>query len=371
MSIFISTGEISGDIYAAKLAKALKKRGCQDILWGMGGSLAEGVSRFWSNEALHIMGFGKIASSLPKLLRLREQLAQSVLAKKPRAVVVVDSPDFHIPLIMRIRSLGYSGPVVYVSPPTIWAWRGGRVKHLKKYCDICLPLFDFEVQILRRAGVPSYWGGHPLVEDFCGAANQAPSSLPEDPLRVALLPGSRGSEIRSLLSLLERCGREFIKMGLHPVLSIAPGLAPEYRQMIQNNGASIAVSTLQGRELMAASRFVVGASGTAAVEAMLLDRYMVVLYRGTWLEWNIFQLLRRTPFVSIPNVLAQQEIYPELLQEQANLRQVLKKSHQYLSDKAYRRWVHDRLAEDRRRMGAPGVADRWAAAICSLMDRRS
>ncbi len=368
MSIFISTGEVSGDLHAAKLAAALARRGCQDQLWGMTGDLAQGVHRLWNNRQLQVMGLVSW-SVLRRLIKLRDDLAQAVVARNPRAVIVVDSPDFHLSLLGRIRSLGYGGPVVYVSPPTVWAWRAGRIKTLKKYCQLCLTLFDFEAQILRRAGVPSYWGGHPMVEDF-GPGGDLASSFPEDPRRVALLPGSRGIEIRMLLTVLERCGRELVQMGFHPVLSIAPGLAPEYRRMIQENGASLPVTTLPGRELMAASRFVVGASGTAAVEALLLDRYMAVLYKGSWLEWNIFQLLRRTRFISIPNVLARREVYPELLQDRADSSQVIPLVRRYLDDQRFQAWVHGHLDHCRRRMGSSGVADRWAAAIVALMEGR-
>ena len=297
MSIFISTGELSGDLYAAKLSAALSKTLPEDELWGMVGSLANGVKREWSNDQLHILGLGRIIKSLPRLFALRNQLAHAVAERKPRAVIVVDSPDFHIPLLKKIRSLGYTGPVIYVCPPTIWAWRSGRAKYLKKYCDLCLPLFHFEEDALELRGVRSFWCGHPLIDDFTEYRFKRLNEL-YDPLRVALWPGSRRSEILNLLPVLEETALELRERGLHPVFSVAPGLDEASKRLILENTAGIETTQISGRDLMHSSCFVIGASGTAAVESMLLDRFMIVIYKGTPLEWRIYKTLTHTPFVN-------------------------------------------------------------------------
>ncbi len=367
MSIFISTGELSGDIYAAKLRAELGRILPDDEMWGMCGALADGVRREWSNDALHIVGLGRILKSLPAFLRLRDELARAVASRKPKAVIVVDSPDFHIPLLKKIRALGYGGPVVYVCPPTIWAWREGRAKHLKRYCDLCLPLFRFEEKALENHGVKSYWSGNPLVGDF-SPYRPSPDALPYDPQRVALLPGSRRSEIRSLLPVLEDAARMLRRKGLRPVFSIAPGLDETCERTIAENASGIETTRVSGRDLMYASRFTVGASGTAAVESMLLDRFMIVVYRGTALEWMVYKALTRTEFVSIPNVLAGRMIFPELLQGRADSRNVVSCAERYLDDVAYRDGVHARIAENRKLLGGPGAVERWAAAIARLVN---
>ena len=366
MSIFISTGELSGDLYAAKLSAALVKILPDDEIWGMVGALAKGVKREWSNDQLHILGLGRIIKSLPSLFALRSQLAHAVAERKPHAVVVVDSPDFHIPLLSKIRSLGYAGPVVYACPPTIWAWRSGRAKYLKKYCDLCLPLFHFEEDALEQRGVKSFWCGHPLVEDFADYSPKQ-TNWSYDPLRVALMPGSRRSEIRSLLPALEETALELRERGLHPVFSVAPGLDDASRRLIIENAAGIETTQISGRDLMHYSRFVIGASGTAAVESMLLNRFMIVIYKGTPLEWRIYRLLTHTRFVSIPNVLAGKIIFPELLQEQVTKDNIMRNALRYLDDENYRLGVHTQIALNRKMMGEPGSVDRWAAAIAKLV----
>ncbi len=365
MSIFISTGEISGDIYAAKLSGALRRILPDEELWGMGGALAEGVTREWDNNLLHIMGLARIVKSLPKLLALRRQLAEAVVRRNPRAVIVIDSPDFHIPLLGKIRSLGYTGPVVYICPPTIWAWRSGRAKYLRRYCDLCLPLFNFEEKALEAHHVKSFWCGNPLIEDF---VNFVPAdSLPDDPLRVAILPGSRRSEITTLMPVLEETALKLRENGLHPVFSVAPGLDAESRKMVVENAAGIETTRISGRSLMAQSKFVIGASGTTAVEAMLLDKYMIVIYRGTALEWRIYKLLTNTPMVSIPNVLAGRMVYPELLQDDAKTEKIMSCAMKYVGDETYRADVHEQLERNRNMLGEPGAVDRWALAISRLV----
>jgi len=365
MSIFISTGELSGDIYAAKLSKALAAELPQDELWGMAGALAEGVNREWCNDQLHILGLGRIVRSLPALFKLRNDLAGAVVERNPRAVIVVDSPDFHIPLLAKIRSLGYKGPVIYVCPPTIWAWRNNRAKYLKKYCDLCLPLFQFEEKALEERQVKSFWCGNPLVEDFIHYMPK--SNLEYDPKRIALLPGSRSSEIRTLLPVLEETALSLRERGYKPVFSIAPGLDDASKTLIEKNTSGIESTLISGRDLMHASRMVIGASGTAAVEAMMLDRFMIVLYRGTSIEWNIFKLLSHTRFVSIPNVLAGYMLYPELLQDDANSVNVINNATLYLDGKQFPNKVHAQLLLNRKMMGEPGAVQRWAAVIAGLV----
>ncbi len=377
MSIFISTGEISGDIYAAKLAESLHKILKDEKLWGMGGDLARGIDREWDNDALHIMGIAKILKTLPKLLKLRSALAQAVAARNPKAVIVIDSPDFHIPLLAKIRSLGYKGPAIYVCPPTIWAWRSGRAKYLRRYCDLCLPLFNFEEKVLEQHHVKSFWCGHPLVDDF--ARSVSAPELPDDPLRVALLPGSRRSEILSLMPVLEETALQLRGRGLHPVFSVAPGLDPESRRLVIENASGIEAAQTSGRALMSASRFVIGASGTAAVEAMFLNKFMIVVYRGSAFEWGIYKLVTNIPLISIPNVLAGRMMYPELLQKDATTKKIMACADRYIGEEVYAREIHEQIARNMTMMRpspsqgetqlfpALVTTDRWAHEIAKMI----
>ena len=368
MSIFISTGELSGDMYAARLSAELRRILPEERIWGMAGNLASGMERVWNNDRLHIIGLGRILTSLPSLFSLRNELARAVIAEQPKAVIVIDSPDFHIPLLSKIRAGGYTGKVIYVCPPTIWAWRSGRAKYLKRYCDLCLPLFSFEKDVLDEKGVRSFWSAHPMMDEF---ANYTPVGevLPDDPKRIALLPGSRRSEISSLLPILEESGRALAEQGWHPVLSVAPGLDRTCRKLIENNTSGIEWTEVSGRNLMYASRFVIGACGTAAVESMLLNRYMIVLYRGTALEWRIYKALTHTQFVAVPNVLAGRMFFPELLQDDVTLENVMKYANKFITDEKYQNAVSEQLLKNREIMGNPGGVARWADEIKKLISQ--
>lgn len=366
MSIFISTGELSGDLYAAKISAALHRITPDETLWGMGGALAAGVNREWNNDLLHILGLGRILKNLPKLLSLRKELASAVIQRQPKAVIVIDSPDFHIPLLAKIRSMGYKGRVFYICPPTIWAWRSGRAKYLRRYCDLCFPLFKFEEQALEEHGVKSFWCGHPLIDDL---DNYVPVHLlPKDPSRVALLPGSRKSEITNLMPVLEETALKLKEHALHPVFSVAPGLDDECKKLVIQNQAGIESTLASGRDLMFQSKFVIGASGTAAVEAMLLGKYMIVLYKGTALEWHVYKALTHTPFVAIPNVLAGRMFFPELLQNDVKTVKVLHYAERYINDSRYREDIHLQLTANRAMMGVKGTAERWAETISKLVN---
>ena len=218
---------------------------------------------------------------------------------------------------------------------------------------------------LEVRDVKSFWCGNPLIDDF---AHYQPSSAWEyDPLRIALLPGSRRSEIRSLLPVLEEAALALREKGYKPVFSIAPGLDEASKGLIEKNASGIESTLISGRDLMFYSRMVIGASGTAAVESMLLDRFMIVLYRGTPVEWRIYKLLTHTDFVSIPNVLAGKIVFPELLQDDANGANVLHAAWRYLEDEKYNKSVHEQLLNNRQMMGSPGAVQRWAAAIAQLV----
>ena len=156
--------------------------------------------------------------------------------------------------------------------------------------------------------------------------------------------------------------------GLHPVFSIAPGLDEASKTMVRNNKAGIEATEISGRNLMHASKFVIGASGTTAVEAMLLNRYMIVLYKGTALEWRIYKMLTHTPFVSIPNVLAEKMMFPELLQDDVRADRILHYVDLYLHDKNYCDDIHKQIVSNRRLMGEPGAIQRWAEAISELVN---
>ena len=369
MNIFVSAGEASGDHLASSLVSALKERvpglGC----WGMGGreSKAAGLEAEWPGEALQLMGIGEVLSSIPRLLRLKDAICRRVGEEKPEVVVVVDSPDFHCPLIRQLRRAGYGGAVVYLAPPQVWAWRSGRASFLREACNLCLPLFDFEHEFLAERGVPSAWAGHPFVDEFPGLQEERG----DEPRRrrVALLPGSRSSEVRRLLPVLQETAGILEARGLEPVFSIAPGLNAGEREWLAGALAGFRTDSREGRALMKDSCCVIGASGTAAVEAMMLDRFMVVLYRVSLSSELVFRLFVKTPHISIPNRLAGSRLFPELVQGGVQPDAIMEHLDGYWADEGKRESFHERLKMARSRMGEPKVAGFWARMVLDSLVR--
>ncbi len=362
--IFLSCGEVSGDMYAASLVLSLRANGYDGPLSGMVGerSAAAGVEIVRDSRALHLMGVGEVIPAIPRLLSLKRNLASYIVSSGVRAAVFIDSPDFHLPLLSHLRSIGWRGGVVYVVPPTVWAWRGGRVKALVRDTDLCLPLFGFEHEYLTERGVKSAWLGHPMAGEF----PERPS--PPSGGRVALLPGSRRSEITRLLPPLIDCARMLLAEGLTPVFSIAPGIAEDMRDWMRSELRGYEVFEGDGRELLESCAAAAGASGTAAVEAMMLDRFMAVMYRVGLLSRLVWTVLGGTRRVSLPNILSEKDIYPELLQGEATGENAFREIIGYMNDSSRRKTVHEGLAAARGMMGRPGAADFWARAIMSLLE---
>ena len=369
MSLFLSCGEASGDFYAAGLLTALKARVSDLGCWGLVGpqARAAGAEAFRSSSELELFGLTEVLPALPRLWRLRKALVAEVRRRRPSAVVLVDSPDFNLPLARSLRKDGYGGAIVHVAPPTLWAWRPGRAETLRACSILCRPLDGFENRLFRELGLDSRWKGNPLLDSYLGwRPDPALSpSFPSSP--VALLPGSRRSEIDRLMPVLTEVADALAREGEEPVFSVAPGLSGPVRLRL--------LSLLEGRrfyegparELLARSRCAVAASGTVAVEALLLDRFAVIGYRVAPLTWFAARRFCTLRHVAMPNIVAGEELYPELLQSRWTTEAVLQALRRYGDDGAYRRTLHEKMAVARRReLGSAGALDFWAETVLEV-----
>ncbi|HQL02901.1 MAG TPA: lipid-A-disaccharide synthase, partial [Synergistales bacterium] len=264
-SLFVSCGEASGDQYSKILIEALRSAGFQGVIWGMLGPMgaSAGGEAAWDSGALSLMGVSEVLGAVPRLARLKREICDVVLKHSPAGVVVIDSPDFHLPLLKALKKKGYRGKVFYIAPPAVWAWRPGRVSLLAELCDLCFPLFDFERVFLEGHGVRCRWFGHPLsgiLRDMAPAEVGSPKEK-----TVALLPGSRKSEVSNLLPVLLETAEGLAERGYRPIFSVAPGLRVETATMIRDRCQGWDVYDGPGAALMASSGLVIGSSGTAAV----------------------------------------------------------------------------------------------------------
>ncbi|WP_394233983.1 lipid-A-disaccharide synthase [Pseudomonas anguilliseptica] len=324
MRVALVAGEASGDILGAGLMQALKAQYPQIEFIGIGGPLmqAQGLNSYFPMERLSVMGLVEVLGRLPELLSRRKRLINTLIAAKPDVFIGIDAPDFNLTLELKLRQAGIK-TVHYVSP-SVWAWRQKRVLKIREACDLMLTLFPFEAQFYQDHQVPVRFVGHPLADTIPQQADRAAArdalNLSHDQSVVALLPGSRGGEVSRLGSLfLDAAVRlRTLRPGIQFVL---PCSSPERRAQLEQMlvGRDLPLTLLNGRshEALAACDAVLIASGTATLEALLYKRPMVVAYKVAPLTYRILKRLVTSAYISLPNLLAERLLVPEMIQDAA------------------------------------------------------
>lgn len=322
--VALVAGEASGDILGAGLMQALKARYPQVEFIGVGGPLmqAQGLNPYFPMERLSVMGLVEVLGRLPELLARRRKLVKTLIAAKPDVFIGIDAPDFNLGLELKLRRAGIK-TVHYVSP-SVWAWRQKRVLKIREACDLMLCLFPFEAQFYDAHQVPVRFVGHPLADTIPVMADRAAArealDLPQDGAVVALLPGSRGGEVARLGSLfLDAAVRlRTLRPGIRFVL---PCASPQRRVQLEQMlvGRDLPLTLLDGRshEALAACDAVLIASGTATLEALLYKRPMVVAYKVAPMTYRILKRLVTSDYISLPNLLAERLLVPEMIQDAA------------------------------------------------------
>ena len=318
-------GEASGDVLGADLIRALKKQFPKAIFEGIGGPKmqAEGFQSLFQMDRLSVMGFIEPLKRLPELLSMRRTVIKRYLENKPAAFIGIDSPDFNANIEFKLHQAGVK-TVHYVSP-SVWAWRQGRIKKIKKSVDLMLCLLPFEAAFYEQHQVPVRFVGHPLAGQFAsqpdtGAARQQ-LSLDSDRPVLCIMPGSRAGEVDMMSEVFLDTAKSLVASvaGLQLVIPAANNARYAQLREILATRPELEISLIlqQSHTAMAASDAVLLASGTTALEAMLLKKPMVVSYKLGALTYKLVSPFIKTPFVSIPNLLANKMLVPELIQDQA------------------------------------------------------
>jgi lipid-A-disaccharide synthase len=323
LRIALVAGEASGDILGSGLMRAIKLRHPDAEFIGVGGPLmeAEGMTSYFPMERLSVMGLVEVLGRLKELLARRKLLIQTLIDEKPDVFIGIDAPDFTLNIELKLRQAGIK-TVHYVSP-SVWAWRQNRVLKIREGCDLMLTLLPFEARFYEEKGVPVRFVGHPLADTIALHADQlaarAELGLGEGPV-VALMPGSRGGEVGRLGALFFDTAERLL--AARPDLRfVLPCASPQRREQIEQllQGRDLPLTLLDGKShlALAACDAVLIASGTATLEALLYKRPMVVAYRLAPLTYWILKRMVKSPYVSLPNLLAQRLLVPELLQDAA------------------------------------------------------
>lgn len=371
MKIYLVAGEISGDILGAGLITELKALYPSAEFRGMGGELMknEGLTSLYPLETLSIMGLLEILKHLPKLIKVRKHLYQDALAWGADLMIGIDSPDFNLGLEKKLHEHGMK-TVHYVSP-SVWAWRQGRIKGIKKSVDLMLALLPFEAEFYHQHQMPVTFVGHPTadktpIEPNKTAARQALGLTEEHPI-IGLLPGSRGGEVARLGALFLQTAQQL--KALHPqAVFLLPAASTKRYAEIQQLLIEHPIKDLQliqGKAdlVLQAADVCLVASGTVALEALFCKTPMVVSYKLAPFTWWASKFMLKSKWVSLPNLLAQKTLVPERLQDQANVGQLTQDLNQLLTQPSLAAQqtqafyaIHQQLRCDASKQAAKAVA---------------
>lgn len=340
LKVALVAGEASGDILGSGLMQALREQHPDIEFIGVGGPLMEaaGLQSFFPMERLAVMGLVEVLGRLRELLRRRKELAAWLLEQKPDVFIGIDAPDFNLDLELKLHQQGIK-TVHYVSP-SVWAWRQKRVLKIREACDLMLCLLPFEARFYEEHQVPVHFVGHPLADSIAlendPLAARQQLGLPADARVVALMPGSRGGEVRRLgeLFLHSACLLQQRHPELQFVLPAANAARKEQLEQMLAAFPKLPVTLLDGQSQLAlqACDAVLIASGTATLEAMLFKRPMVVAYRLAGLTYRILKLMVKSRHFALPNLLAGETLVPEFIQHAATAENLAAAIEQQLAD---------------------------------------
>lgn len=370
--LLISSGEPSGERYAAELVRHLRRLTPDLQVFGLGGDRlqAEGATLVAHIRDLAVVGLLEVLKHLRHLRGVFRRVLDEVERDPPAAAVLIDYPDFNLRLARELRRRGV--PVVYFVSPQIWAWRKGRIRGIRENVARMLVIFPFEEAMYREAGVPVTFVGHPLVDLVAAPEDRADflRGLGVSPERevVAVLPGSRPQEIAHNLPGI--AGAVRLLHARRPDLEFVLPVAPSIDASLLADalaGLPVRLAPDGARAALAACRAAIVASGTATVEAALLGAPMVVVYRLSALTHFLGRRLIRVPHVAMVNLIAERRVVPELIQGDFTPERVAGEVLELLADGPRRTAMVADLAEVRRRLGDGGASERAAREVLEVL----
>jgi len=364
--IFLLAGESSGDLQGALLAEQLLERDPTLELVGVGGDKMEqaGVKLLLRSEEFAVIGLFEVLAVLPKILGALRTIKRSFRADPPDLFVPIDYPDFNFRLLGPARRLGI--PIIYYIGPQVWAWRSGRVAELKRHVEQMLVIFPFEEEFYREHNVPVQWVGHPLVDQIPEEAT-VPALTGREKLTIAVLPGSRRSEVSRLGPVLGETRRIFDQLWradparepIDWVYGQAPALSESPEHWLGEGPWRVS----PGVDALREADLALVASGTATLEALLRKTPSIVVYRVNSWTYHIAKRVVRVPNIAMANLVAGETLFPEFIQDDAEPSRIAAKALELILDPQPRDHIHRGLQAAREKLGPPGAAGRAADAI--------
>lgn len=368
MKLAVVTGEASGDLHAAEVIHNLREIDPGLEVFGIGGErlVEQGMDAVHTIDELGVVGLFNVLKHYPMFKRVFDDVLERIEKERPDAVLLVDYPDFNLRLAKACKERGFR--VIYYISPQLWAWRKGRIHHIRRYVDHMMVIFPFEEQMYREAGVPATYVGHPLLDQL-DEIRKDERPLPDvgDPLRVGMLPGSRRLEIDTLFPpMLDAIEQLSCSRRVEPFIVRATTISREQIEgHLSKRAFAVEVRSGRDRGAVADADIVLCSSGTATLETAIIGVPLVVVYRLTRLSYLLAKRLVKLPDISLVNIVAGRRIVPELLQGDVNGRTIAATALDLLRRDAYEQARRD-LSELRGKLGGRGAARRAAERIATL-----
>jgi lipid-A-disaccharide synthase len=374
VQLLVVAGEASGDLHAARLIAELRRRVPGLATFGLGGDelMATGMDAVAHSAEISVVGITEVLRILRRARQIFAEILRQVDLRRPQAALLVDFPDFNLRLARELHRRGVR--VIYYISPQVWAWRRGRVRTISRVVDLMLVLFPFETGFYRDHGVEVVHVGHPLVDEVPHLPNVweragGQGGETKGPYRLALLPGSRRSEVEVLLpAMLEAVRRLAAELPVEASLIQAPTVPRELlEEPIELSGLPVRIVSRDRFAAIADSHLALCASGTATLEVGLLGTPMLVLYRVAFLSSLLGRLLVRLPYYSLVNLVLGRRVVPELLQAEVHPERIADEARRLLTEAAPREEMRAGLAELRTRLGEGGASVRAAREIAEFL----
>ena len=376
-TICVVAGENSGDKHGAGLIHQFKKKNPSFLFFGIGGEKmkAEGVELLYPVSDLSVMGLFELISHLPRLKKIFDRIKKEVRARKPSAVLLIDSPDFNLRLARALKREAI--PVLYYISPTVWAWRKGRLKTIKKFVDRMMLIFPFEKAIYDESGVEAVYVGHPLCESMDLTLSRKDFfrkyGLPSDRKIICIMPGSRMSEIKYHMPILMRAAQKMEEsLTAECLLLLAESLKEEdIRPYLPIGRIDLRILREDRYEGMAYSDLILAACGTANLEAALLGTPFIAFYRISPGTYTLGLPFVKTRSYSIVNILAGRTTVPELIQKKFTAENLLNEAQRILESHQIREEMLAQFERVRAMLGTKKASECAAAELEKLTGNRT
>lgn len=373
-NILISCGESSGDIHAAKLVENLKRLNPGVGFYGIGGKelKKEGVKLIETIENLSVIGVWEILEKFSYIRNAKKRLFEEIKKVSPVCAILIDYPGFNLLLAKKLKSLKI--PVIYYITPQVWAWGAFRIKIIKKYVDKVIVIFKFEEELFKKYSIDSEFVGHPILDQKrTNFRSRESLGLKEDMFTIALLPGSRDSEVKILLPIMLKTAnliyqkKKDIQFILLKTSHVKEALYKDILKDINVPFASLKDNTYA---CLTISDFVFTASGTATLESAIMEKPMLIVYRTSLLTALLFKIFGRIPYIGLVNIVAGKRVCPEILQYKANPANLASQIISIISSTEKMQYQIENLKEIKSKLGKTGASYRAAHIIHDFIKQR-